>query len=203
MIGGYLLDKTIPELNNKKLILSDTLYECFKHFYINEIRYIYTDVMSKGSLKCTLDILKFSSANEGMLKHNANDEKLLEADISSHDSHTVYWSSNKFVELQVKALPWGYKEKEPTDASGNEKRHMIISPIRPMYSDEELIKSVLKGKEDQLGEFKKLVMENKNFTYLVNWVYSHQLIENKFSKEVIKNKYEEFLEDWFNRKIKN
>lgn len=200
MIEDFLNNKSIPELEGKRLILSTELYECFRHFYINAIRFVYRSEMSKDNVKCLLEILQYCGNQENT--EDANSEKLLKSDISSRDSHIIYWSSNRFIELQVKELPWGYKVKEPVDASDNKKRHMIISPIRPMYSDEELLKSGLKEKEDPFNEFKKLIMENKNFSYLINWVYNHQVIENKYSKEDIKKGYEEFLKEWFDIRFK-
>lgn len=149
--------------------------------------------MSKDSIKCELEILKYCD------RQVESEEELQKSGISSRATHEIYWVNNRYVELQVKTLPWGYKE--PIAIIGNEKRNMIISPIRPMYSDEELLRSALKDKEDPFSEFKNLIMDNKNFTYLINWVYSHQLVENKYTKEVIREKYEAFLEEWFNTKI--
>lgn len=200
MIEDYLNNNSILELEGKKLILSAELYECFKHFYINDIKFVYKSEMSKDNVKCSLEILKYCG-NQGKIKDTDN-EKLLKSDISSSDSHAIYWSSDSFIELQVKELPWGYQVKEPADVSGNEKRHMVISPIRPMYAEEELLKPILKDKEEPFSEFKKFVMENKNFSYLINWVYNHQVIENKYSKETIRKRYEEFLKEWFEGRIK-
>ncbi|MDE7272992.1 MAG: hypothetical protein K2N95_08015, partial [Lachnospiraceae bacterium] len=193
MIEDYLKSTTISEIKGKTLVISAELYECFKHFYTNNIRYIYKGMMSKDNIKCELEILEYCSWR---LK---SEEEFQKSGISSRATREIYWVSNKYVELQVKTLPWGYKE--PIAILGNEKRNMIISPIRPMYSDEELLKSALKDKEDPYIEFKNLIMENKNFTYLINWVYSHQLVENKYSKETIREKYEELLEELFHMKI--
>lgn len=193
MIEDYLKSTTIIEIEGKTLVISAELYECFKHFYINNIRKIYNGIMSKDSIKCELEILKYCD------RQVESEEELQKSGISSRATHEIYWVNNRYVELQVKTLPWGYKE--PIAIIGNEKRNMIISPIRPMYSDEELLRSALKDKEDPFSEFKNLIMDNKNFTYLINWVYSHQLVENKYTKEVIREKYEAFLEEWFNTKI--
>lgn len=189
MIEDYLNSTTINEIEGKTLVISAELYDCFRHFYISNVRYIYKETMSKDNIKCDLEILAYYR------KQTKDIKPLQKSGISSRNTYEIYWASSKYPELQVKTLPWKYKEPLPIE--GNEKRNMIISPIRPMYSDKELRESALKDKADPFNEFKNLVMNNKNFTYLINWVYHHQLIENKYSKEVIREKYEEFLEELY------
>jgi hypothetical protein len=197
MIEDYLTTKSISGIGEEILILSEELYNCFDHFYINDIKHIYNDTISKGNVQCELCIIKYSGKKDDDIIDDVADYNLLKPGIYSKEGYGIYWSNDKYMELQVKELPWKYKINEPIGTLGNEKRHMIISPIRPIYSDEELLKSMLNGKEDQFNELKKIIIENKAFTYLVNWVYSHQLEENRYSKDVIREKYEDFLHEWF------
>ena len=51
-LGGYhLKSTTIIEIEGKTLVISAELYECFKHFYINNIRKIYNGIMSKDNIQ--------------------------------------------------------------------------------------------------------------------------------------------------------
>lgn len=182
------------EFEDKEIILAPELYDILSHFHVKNINVVEDRDLKRKEVDGRLKIISYM--DHDIKKENVSG-KIVRSLIKDFGCYEIYWASDDFKELQVTKLPWNYKVNMPQGVFGNQEVHMIISPIRPIHRDKDIMTKIIEGKEEPLEEIKKVVLEDDSFTYLINWVYEHR-VEDISKKEVIKKKYMEFIEWWYN-----
>ena len=188
------------KLIDAEVILNINLYEIFNHLYINDIRTIFDiKAFQKTSNKNQMEDLKIIEYCQTQTTPEKTDfsKKIVPAPLKSIGGSEIYWTCDCFVELQVTKLPWGYKVDVPEGEFGNQKVHMIIGPVSALQRDRQILKQITDGKEEPFEEIKRFVLSSESFKFLINWVFKHHVSEERYSKEIIRKKYVEFLEWWY------
>ena len=199
---SHLSNLTSSELIDKELILNSNLYQCFSHFYTEDISFVRSgEINALGSHRTyRYRVLKFCKNKKEI--EIIKDSDIIVSIIPGDNTQAIFWAGESYSELQVTSLPWGDVAQTYAEVQDNKERHMVISPIRPMHLDTDIIQK-FKENEDPLGEYKKAVMQDESFQYLVNWVYSHQITPEKYSKDAIRKSYESLLEYLYNNNLNN
>lgn len=111
--------------------------------------------------------------------------------LKSMKPQMVFRTSKYYKKLWVTTIPF-QKDVIP-HRDEKEKAYMIISPIKATQSDKDVLRSIYVGQEKAIEQFKKAIMDDISFSYLVDWVYTHQVEKEKYSKEAIIKEYDELL----------
>lgn len=80
---------------------------------------------------------------------------------------------------------------------------MIISPISAVLSNLALIKAKIDNAEDPRQGFHDIIEGEEGFTYLIDWVYRHQMNPETYDRNVIREKYRELIDLIFNMNADN
>lgn len=107
----------------------------------------------------------------------------------------VFFTQQFYPKLFVEKIPFDMEDKAMLGKK--EDNHMILSPIPAMFSDREVVLN-LKGKDAPEENFLNMVVENKTYRQLINWVYEHQVYPYKCTIEQIDEEYRKLVQDIYN-----
>lgn len=156
----------------------------------------YTDVIDLKSL--ALEFLTIRKEEE--LK-DENEEDVFANALNSMKPQMVFKTTKYYEKLWVTTVP--FEKDVIPHKNEKEKAHMIISPIRATQSDKDVLRSKYRGQENAKEQFKKSIMEDSSFTYLVDWVYTHQVEKEKYDKEEIMKEYDSLLTYIYEQNLKD
>lgn len=104
----------------------------------------------------------------------------------------IYYTNKFYNELWVSAIPFMSESEYQKQLSSDKKA--IISPVSPSESEKVLIKRAIEGKENTMECFRKYIMDNDRFKYLIDWVAGHQFIPDKYTREQIEDSYKKLID---------
>lgn len=99
-----------------------------------------------------------------------------------------------FSELHVRKIP--FHTEDDVRRLKMRGKHLIISPIPAVFSDEDAIYS-LRDKEDQEESYIKMITDNKIYQRLIDWVYMNQETPELYSRENIEDAYNKLVKNIF------
>lgn len=145
------------------------------------------------------------SDKQGILQYPKNntdkrsDIQILNNAFEATGGRKIYYFRERYPELYVSKVP-GYKIITNQDAKQSG-LHMVISPLSAIDTDPEIIKSKLKLSDikNPQENFVKLIMGQEDFEMLVEWVFKYQYAPNWYTRNQIRDKYKELLEEIFDK----
>lgn len=111
----------------------------------------------------------------------------------------IFYTNEYYPQLYVSRIPFDMEDS--VALAKKAEKSMIISPIPAMFADQDFPLR-LRDKESPDEEYLKLVTENKMYEQLLDWVYTYQVVPEKYSKEDINHAYKTLLQYIFENNFK-
>ena len=111
----------------------------------------------------------------------------------------IFYTKKYFEKLWVSSIP--FMSVQEYQEQLNSGKMMIISPINPTNSSEDIIIKEIKGKDNTIECFREYVMGKYSFKYLVDWVVGHQIVPHKYNREEIVSSYMELIDLIFKNEV--